>query len=291
MRIAYIVLCHKNPKQINDLISLLSNDNNDFYLHLDRKSDIENKIILSDNVFILNKDKRIDIRWGQNSMLKATMNLLREVIKSKKEYDYVWLISGQDFPIKSQTFINEFLEKRKGQNFIRIIGPNNSDYKKYLKRNTLYYPKWIVNDKVWIKVLKKFYIYLTGGANRTYIAQRSNNTGLNFYFGSQWWALTYDCVKYIYEYVNRNPGIINFFENSVVPDECLFQTIFMHSPFKDFQSDYLTFIDWGENKRSPKVLKYWDLERLLKNNNYLLARKFDEDIDRKVIDRLKKELN
>ena len=54
-------------------------------------------------------------------MIDATVNLMESVFTSKIKYDYIWLISGQDFPLKSsQEIINFFLEKNKGKNFIEI---------------------------------------------------------------------------------------------------------------------------------------------------------------------------
>ena len=52
-------------------------------------------------------------------MIEATVNLMESVFASKTKYDYIWLISGQDFPLKSSQEINDF-RKNKGKNFIEI---------------------------------------------------------------------------------------------------------------------------------------------------------------------------
>ena len=44
IKIAYIVLCHKNAGQINKMIKKLDSKNCDFFLHIDKKSSI--KIII-----------------------------------------------------------------------------------------------------------------------------------------------------------------------------------------------------------------------------------------------------
>ena len=45
MKIAYLILCHKNPIQVNMLIDQLTDENVDFYIHVDVKA----------NHFVINK--------------------------------------------------------------------------------------------------------------------------------------------------------------------------------------------------------------------------------------------
>ena len=60
IKIAYIVLCHKNAGQINKMIKKLDSKNCDFFLHIDKKSSIEEDIIKNNHIFVLPNDKRID---------------------------------------------------------------------------------------------------------------------------------------------------------------------------------------------------------------------------------------
>lgn len=82
MKIAFLILCHKNPNQINKMINTLDDEDVSFYLHIDKKSGISNKIIKKENVFILDESKCLDIKWGQNQMIHATTNLLKEAFYS-----------------------------------------------------------------------------------------------------------------------------------------------------------------------------------------------------------------
>ena len=99
MKIAFIILCHKNPNQINDLIKSISDKNIDIYIHLDKKSNIQDEIIKDKNIFILPKEKSVSVSWGSNDMIKATLKMIECIKNSNIKYDYVWLISGQDYPI------------------------------------------------------------------------------------------------------------------------------------------------------------------------------------------------
>lgn len=69
------------------------------------------------------------------------------------------------------------------------------------------------------------------------------------------------------------------------PDESFFQTLVMNSPYKDKREDYLHYVDWSEEKTSPKILTIEDIEEL-KHSDKLMARKFDIALDERVVEEL-----
>lgn len=287
MRIAYLILCHKNPEQVQMLIKKLDNKNTDFYIHIDKKA--ENFLLSnSGNIFLVPDKKRIDVQWATNSMIIATFEVIHLMLDSKRKYDYVFLISGQDFPIKSNEEIDSFLTENQGTNFIEILPHSSEYYKRYMKRNDIFYPKCIQKPTIFAKVLKKFYIYLSGGYNHTFnIFKRKNNNKLSFEFGSQWWCLTYDCLVWINNYVIAHKNILDFFEYALTPDECIFQTLFMISPYKEKRQDKLTYLEWDKNKNNPRIFTKEDFS-LLKRSKCFFARKFDTTIDKEIVDLLLK---
>lgn len=100
MKLAFLIQCHKNADQINQLIGALSHPDIDLYIHVDKKSEITQQIrINNSNVTILSDEERVDVRWGTFSQVQATLNLLKR--SYRKKYDFYWLISGQDFPLVS----------------------------------------------------------------------------------------------------------------------------------------------------------------------------------------------
>lgn len=83
-----------------------------------------------------------------------------------------------------------------------------------------------------------------------------------FYFGSLWWELSDETVAWMLDAVERNPDWINWFDHALNPDECLFQTMFMASPFAGRERPILTYVDWSEGGSSSKVLQTEDLPSL-----------------------------
>lgn len=285
MRIAYLILCHKNPDQVLTMINQLDNEGVDFYVHIDKKN---TTFTLPErhNLIVLPIDKRIDVKWATNSMVYATLNLAHSALNSNIKYDYLCLLSGQDFPIKNNHEIQDYLQANIGCNFIEILPKDHQLYRRFCKRNELYYPMWMYGRTVICKFFKRMYIYLTGGFNRTYpLFQRKAPNGISFAFGSQWWCLTRKCLQWIVDYLYENPEILSFYDNSLTPDECIFQTMFMMSPFSKTAKDKLTFLEWDVNGNNPRVLTDSDYE-LLMGSDKLFARKFDSTFDNHIIERI-----
>lgn len=289
MKIAFLILCHKNPAQINCLIDTLNDEDVSFYLHIDKKSNIESKIKKGDNIYFLSDDKRLDIRWGQNQMIHATVGLIEEALKSNIDYDYYWFLSGQDFPIKSISYIKQYLDKDKSKNYIDLMSKDNKLYRRFLKRNELKYAQFMANQNLISTIIKHLYILITGGPYKTLILKRKNVTGLEFNFGSSWWILTNDCIKYMSNKLKNNSCIMKYFDNAICPDESLFQSIFATSPYLESQTNIPILIDWDGQNKHPKTFTINDYSELC-NSKYLMARKFDENIDNKIIEKLSKEL-
>ena len=120
IRKTYLILAHKSPVQLKRLIDRLNDGLSFFYIHIDRKSDIEQfmEIIDGDNVkFITN---RINCLWGDFSQVIATINLIEEVVKNKRD-GMVILLTGQDYPIKSLSEIDRFIGENSEYNFIDAV--------------------------------------------------------------------------------------------------------------------------------------------------------------------------
>lgn len=288
MKIAVLCQCHKNAAQVNRLINALRyRDVFDFYIHVDKKSSIDKSIICSSNVFVLSNDERVDVLWGDISQVEATLSLIRAT--HGKHYDYYWLISGQDFPIKSPEYIVNRLSQNPENSYIDLF-QGKVHQEKDLKRNEVYYFRWMMKRGVINRAAKRFYIEITGGWKKTYsLFKRRKIKQLNmpFYFGSSWWCLNGKAIQWIVDYINNNPEYIKFYQNSLCPDESFFQTLFMNSPFEKTRKPYLTYVNWPSESSNPQILTYEDKDNILASQ-FLIARKFDVNVDGKIVEYLEK---
>ena len=76
MRVAYCVVCHRRSKILDEMIDILGKDN-DIYIHVDKKSNINDFIDLSDRVKLIKE--RVNVQWAGFTLVKATLNLLSNV--------------------------------------------------------------------------------------------------------------------------------------------------------------------------------------------------------------------
>lgn len=278
LKIAFLILAHKNPSQIAAFIDVLDCEQNTFFIHIDKKSDIMNdssieKLKNKKNVFFAKR--REEVSWGGYGDVAATLNLLRECL-ARGECDYVSLHSGQDLPIKNKYEIKDYLKKNHGTEFINF--------------HEIPLEGWLPDNG--LERIRYFWFVEEYGLDKSYVLyedqirlniERKFIDNLHPYGGSQWWTITRECAQYITDYINGNPSYCDFFKYTLLPDEVFFQTIILNSNFKEkVVNDNLTYIDWKTGPQYPRLLTKSDFHKLMVSNK-LFARKFDVSGDSRII--------
>ncbi len=192
MKVAILLLCHKNEFQIRELVRSFRHTAFDFYVHVDASSSMDlQSLTLNGRVHVLDLSERVRVRWGTISMVDATLRLLKHV--EGRGYDFVWLMSGQDFPLRSPDSIVSWLQAYAGGDFIDVLSsdPSKGGLRRFAKRNEIVFPGWVVGKALGQRVAKRLWVQLTGGYRATYslFARRSACEIAPFFFGSQWWCL------------------------------------------------------------------------------------------------------
>lgn len=272
MNIAFLVLAHKNPGQLEYLAEALTEDGDDVYIHIDKKADFAFKE--TENVFVIPKEKSYSISWGSIEMVYATLRLLEEA--NKKDYDYICLLSGQDLPLYSIRKIKEFLDADGKSNYIDVAVQNDMQRRKSLKLVETDYPEWISLDRISVKIIKNIYMLISGGTGHTFsFLKKKPPLDFKIYFGSQWWMLNSETAIYVEKICKENPQILRYFEKTIVPDESFFQTIVMNSEYSKSVKESLMFVNWMNNKRSPEVICDRIIVEAARKQGKVFARKFD----------------
>ncbi|MEO6150549.1 MAG: beta-1,6-N-acetylglucosaminyltransferase [Mucilaginibacter sp.] len=275
MKIAHLILAHSQPGQLKRLIGRLAHPDADIYIHLDEKTPMQpfEQLQKLPNVFFVTN--RIKVHWGTFAIVQATINGFREIIRSGKEYSYVNLLSGQDYPLKSAEEIHQFLNANPGKAFMNAL----------------------VAETHWLEALPRVQLYHFNSFRfpGRFMLQKLVNKiapprkmpdGLVLVGRSQWFTITAQHVKYILNYWDKHPALQRFMKLTWAPDEFIFQTLLYNSKFKgDMVDDDLRYIDWSGGGASPKTLVMEDAEKLTTSGKYF-ARKFDEMKDSAVMDLL-----
>ncbi|MGL5549466.1 MAG: beta-1,6-N-acetylglucosaminyltransferase [Culicoidibacterales bacterium] len=279
MKIAYCIIAHKYTKVLETTIAILSKSD-DVYIHIDKKSNIIDfsNIKQADNIYILKE--RIDTRWGTFSQIETTLQLMKEA--SLKQYDYIFIISGDCLPVKSNQEIHNFLEKNYPNEYVAVDKKSRySERVKYIypedsmffKKNKTIIEKMIAQTRIKLGIMKKNPLY---------------NQLPEIYKGTNWFTITGELNSYILDYVKANPTYLKAFKHSLCADEVFFQTVILNSKFKNnvykgkagektpFLS--LRYIDWESGPEYPKILNSDDFEKI-RETDCLFARKFDDTLN------------
>lgn len=292
MKFAYLIIAHTRFDQVAKLLELLDDERNDLYIHIDQK--------VSDAVDIFQKTlkpavqkskfyfvKQHNVMWGGESQIETELELLRAA--TKRKYDYYHLISGMDLPLKTQNEIHKFFEKHTGKEFVHF--GSNEDARKRCQYYWLYQEALgsVANAGVSKKVCNKLRT-LSIFVQRLIDIDRVKKYGIceNVAVGSQWFSISDSLAHYV---VSKEREILKCYKNTYCCDEVFLQTLVKNSSYKNNLYSYavddyhanMRDIDWKRGR--PYTWRNTDFDELMESD-YLFARKFDEQIDNQIIDRI-----
>ncbi len=203
-----------------------------------------------------------------------------------QDISYFHLISGNDYPCKSNEEIDAFFERHSGESFMKF----DTDEEVRIWRKKKYpnrYRKYHFNDsnipvtlrllKPFIKVWQKMGGYLRGEID-------------NIYGGWQWFSWHRTVVSYVLDYIEQNPLYLDRMRYTACVDELFFHT--MLYPVLDslnIQKDNaLRYIDWHPKrfyKTLPLVLTEQDYSEIV-NTDAIFCRKVNVEESVKLIKQL-----
>ena len=272
MKIAHLILAHKNPKQLERLLNALSHQDFHFYIHVDKKTNAEPFIYLTNkkNVFLVNN--RTKIYWAGYGTIQATLNGFREIIP--KGYDYINVISAQDFPLKSADYIYRYINDRQGKEFI-MCDSIEDEWREAAPRFRDYHLiNWQIPGRHRLeKLLNKI------------LPARKFPLDYEIVGRANWFTLTPGAAQYVLDFLDEHPEVVRYFKYCWGADEFIFATILYNSKFRDKILDNLVHVIWYEGKGHPEILTSKNFNEL-KASDKLFARKFDVEVDSTIIDML-----
>lgn len=276
MRLAYIVIAHRLPDQLLRLVKRLVADDTTIMIHIDKHATrgVFERVVggtreLS-NVHLL---KRFPCQWGGYGHVRATMAGIDELLGRDISFDHAILLTGQDYPIKTNGQIADFFGRNAGRSFMSYFA--------------LPSPEWAAGG---LPRFERWHVRRFGRHVAIPLRRRIPQK-LRPFGGSSYWCLTRDCVEYVARFTDRDRSFVDFFKHVDIPDELIFQTLLMNSPLAPtIVNDDMRHINWkDEDLSSPFVLRVDDFPELARSNK-LFARKFDVQIDERILDRIDREI-
>jgi Core-2/I-Branching enzyme len=270
-RIAYVISAYKLPVQLVRLVRRLAAPGVTLAVHVDRKTrrSVVDEMVAGTRGLDVTFLPRHVSHWGGFGHVRTSLKGIDHLYRTGVEFDYAVLLTGQDYPLRSAASIAERLGGSGGASFMNWW--------------PLPYAPW--GDR---GGLDRFEDWHWVTYDRKHIAlplRRRLPHGLAPFGGGAYWCFARPLVDYVQRFVTTSRDYVRFFEHVLIPDELFFQTLIMNSPLRDsVVNDNLRYLDWSREP-APAVLGVGDLDRML-GSEKLFARKFDETVDRDVLDRL-----
>ncbi len=292
MNLAYIISGYKNFDQIRRLIARLDDTRSRFVILIDGHSPTDAyesfKEALSWNPRVECLPRR-KMRWGDFSLTANCQAALGHLLKSDFKLDYVFCMTGQDYPLKTPDELRTTLAASNGCSFVLHEAfpvarwePGGMgrlfSYNFIFNHKAYQFPKWNVPDRIWVRWAYKL-------INRVVPRRGAFPLNMHPFGGSLHWTLSREAAEYLVNFVEANPAYDRRFRLTFASDEVYVQTVLANSPLKDRLVDNdLRFLKWPTiGAASPSVLTQADLPRILASDA-AFARKFDVTIDEHVLD-------
>ena len=317
MRLAYLITAYDQPEHLQRLVNALAAPGCEFHIHIDARvalAPFEEPLRDHPNVHFV--PDRVRIQWMGFSQVESILKLLAQA--QETGFDYCVLLSGSDYPIKSNSQIRAFYENASEEfmTFWRL-----EDRPSWAHKIQYWYPIDLIpiwghskgrEPVYWRRLFwGRFYKY------RRHMPRRRFPFAMVPYGGSDWWSLSGGCVREILDFVARNPRYGRFYRHTHCPSEMFFHTIVLNSSYATRvrnaaayrawsmatspeqkaseacmlkEDDFnLRYIDWSREREAPAILDDRDWEPLRRSHD-LFARKFDSRISAGLLDRADAEL-
>lgn len=308
MHINYIILAHKNPAQIARLIHALSTAATQFYVHIDQNTEqapFEEQLKTTANCqFVTAREKGT---WGDVGIVKATVHALQQIVADQRS-GYCVLLSGQDYPIKSNQHIAQFLTRHQGTSFVEnfTLPTSNWDHggldriEHYKFNLSEARQDYVLVPPVLSKAFAGSWIHYVYTIKK--LVWRKLNVGvllkrrrfpryLQPVGGSQWWAISVETAKKLLAFLDHHPDYLPYHRYTLLPDEIALQSVIKQvhcTSGAEAIHPSVTYVNWERaGVPLPVTFNHTDLEELLlQPEGKLFARKFDAETDAIILDLL-----
>lgn len=292
MKLAYFIMIHNKLEQFQRLFRAIYDEDNYYLVHVDCKAPrilhhgARAFLAQYPNAYAL---EPYNCLLGGYSLVAVELQAIERMLGIAPDWGFFLNFSGSDFPLETQAKIRAHLGTQPDCNFIHIINPVTD------------WPRALLRTKYRAYELK------TAFYSRMVIVPIPRNylPDVRPFAGSAWHTLSREFCQFL---VHR-PEVERFkrfYKQTYVPEEGFFQTVIMNSRFAHtVVNDNQRLIVWPDRRvpwpryllgallgrlpHSPKIFVLEDRDFLL-SSGMLFARKFDPQVDSRILDALEEHL-
>lgn len=270
MTVAYLVFSHRGPEQVLRLFRTLRSGSPGARLI----SHHDGELSLPGGVERVLPPTRVS--WGGPSQLAMLLRGMRHALTG--EFDWLVLLSGQDYPLRPLEEIERGLVGGGFDGYVEGVEvrppPGDEFTRRYFYRYRRVRP--FVGRALRPLVPTR---ELPGGV---VVGRRADPPLLPVRRGSDWLSLSRRAVQAV---ASVAPEVLDHFRRTILPTEALPHTVLYADGSLRLSGDTRRFTRWVPGAPHPLLLGLADLEVML-GSGLDFARKFDATVDARVLDEL-----
>jgi hypothetical protein len=290
VRIAYLVLSHRNPEQVLRLVSVLNEGPSAEVLvrHDPRRSTLDERALERLGASALHDD--VDFDWGGWSQLQMLLACLEGA--ASLDPDWTLVLSGQDYPLRPLAAIEDGLANSEYDAMLghaweletdKPPGPPADEF--FLRCAYRHYPAPGLLPRLPGTLRPLAYrreLPRQIGLRRIRLPFRE---GFRCFVSADWLTLNRRALRTVLDAANDR-RLMRFFRRVAIPSESFFATVLLNDGSLRVAGHNRRFVSFeAPLTPHPETLTMADLDRLLASECDF-ARKFDADGDADVLDAL-----
>lgn len=300
MKFCYLIMTHQNAAQIARLVSTVLASSRDGWVLLlhDRKGCSLRDVKGLDDARVVVLTAPIDIHRGEFSQVEAYLYGLDWLQSCARPWEWLVSLSGQDYPVRPLWETEQLLAGSHYGAYLHYweVGGANDVWRAHQGRIRYFYqyrrlPDWaapLLRALKWTHGIQdRWRVFTTYGAHLGTRARKLPfGPRFKLYGGYTWHYLRRECADHVLEFRHARPEVIAYYRRCMVPDESFLPTVLGNSNLFRICNDNRRYVDWHNSRAGrPRVLTTDDLPAMC-TDAYDFARKFDPQVDTRVLDQL-----
>jgi hypothetical protein len=304
-RVVYLVLSHTQPHQVARLLRQLrpKDSNAHIVLHHDETASHLDPDLLR-GIGNIHRIPSRPLTWGDFSHVAAILRGMRWV-RNHLPFDWLVLLSGQDYPIRPVSEIESFLSATEFDGFVKgsPVGAGPEADREGIRRYFYRYHRVplarrpsVDEEGRMAKTVRRAreaqpLISVKTAPSGLFLGVRRLRTPFSAdfqcYRGSTWFTISSRCVEAVDRFIRANPSYLRHYRRTRSAAESFIITILLNDPGLNLSPDHLRYIRFRDGEPNPDILTRKDLKELRSSGKHF-ARKFDVSVDPKILDVLDK---
>lgn len=281
---AFLFTVYNQPRLLARSLQILSKHNHHFFIHVDAKSNnIQEFKEATAHIPNVHYVKNIPVYHGKISQVYSIIILLEEAINSYMDFAYFHLLSGQDYPLRSNEQFDDFFEQTDHSFMCYDFGEFKESMQPVYRRMVNHF-----HPNKSRTFASNLYEKLHIGNIIALIYERP--TINHFASGWDWFSWNRETCKFVIDELKTNKDLLQRFNFTISPTEHIFHTmLFPHIETLKIETDNpLRYVSWYEHRQietdyRPYDLNELDFEYIIKSKAFF-CRKVDEHKSARLLD-------